>query len=278
METVYIPTRARGPSRQITFGKIAPALRGDFHIRIVCPTEERSAFVSAGYDTISHSQTNLGDTRQWIVEQHTGSDAVVMVDDDFNSWSFRPDPAVGRYEKAKDADILRGFQALFQNLQFHANAGIGPRLFANAREATEYCTRVNGVVGYRKDILQRHGLTFCPLPEDLEMTIQLMRCGYSSVTDFKLVYDQMKSNAVGGCSTYRTLEYHNFHQNRMHRWHKDYTRLVRKTTKDGWFAGQPRIENVISWAKLINRHSPATINMRVGPENCKSRDTDEKSI
>lgn len=259
MQTIYIPTRGRGPSRQITFAKIAPALRGDFLIRIVCPREEHDLFASCGFDVISHSEKNLGDTRQWVVDQHTGDNSVVMVDDDFVSWSARMDPAVGKYRKAVDADILQGFRTLFYNLQHFANAGIGPRLFANARQATELNTRVNGVVGYRKDILQEHGLRFCPLPEDLEMTIQLMRSGYASITDFTLVYDQAMSNAAGGCSVYRTLDFHNAHHTQMNQWHPDYTRLVSKTTKDGWFAGKERLENVISWTKLVNDCYPAPI-------------------
>jgi hypothetical protein len=258
MKRLYLPTRSRGPGRQVTYQKIVPAIRGDFQLVITCHHSEAQPFKDAGYEVIAHAETNLGDVRQFVVNQHTGDPRVVMVDDDFNNWATRI-TGTTHYKKATPEEILNGFNRLFDNLEVYANAGIGPRLFANNRPDVEYCSRVNGVVGYRKDILDKHLLRFVPLPEDLDMTIQLLKHGYSSCTDFQLVFDQSASNAAGGCSDYRTLEFHNHHQTLMYERHKPYTRLVKKTTKGGWFDGVPRIENIILWNKLVRDFNPRMI-------------------
>lgn len=268
---IYIPTLGRGPDAQISYHKIAPALRGDFPVTIVCPHAERDAFKAAGYPVMSHDVVGLGATRQWIMA-HATHNSVVMVDDDFGSWSYRPDPNAGRYKKATDVEIRLGFYRLAELLKDYANAGIGPRLFANHMYPVEYCRRVNGVVGLRKDILEMHELEFIQCPEDLEMTVQLLRAGYASATDFCLVYDQAESNAPGGCSTYRTPQFQAEAVAEFVSLHKDYVRATDKAPKSGWFNGQPRKDVAVRWQKLVREFDPQPISRRTGPVPCRTRD------
>jgi hypothetical protein len=270
---IYIPTKGRGPTKQLTYDKIKHSLGGKFVMSLVCPPEELGAFVEAGYRAIPCSAQRIGATRQWIIE-HADDVKVLMLDDDLNQWSVRPDREEGRYVMASRENIFHGLQELSWLLVDYAHAGIGARLYSNMQAPLVANGRITRAWGLRADVLLEHKLKFtCPV-DDLEMTIQLLRAGYANMVMYALVQDQGISQAPGGASTYRTLEYHNACHEQINRWHPAYTRLVEKTTKGGWFDGKPRKEVVISWAKLVKDFQPTTIgeNQARQPGNPRTRD------
>lgn len=257
---IYIPTKGRGPNQQITYNKLkAAASQCGFPMWIVCPVEEVQSFLDAGYPSVMGCPAErIGATRQWIID-NTEDPSVLMLDDDLGSWAVREHPGVGTYVPAAEWDLRNTLIKVSDYLEIFAHVGIGARLFANNQRAEETNARITRAWGIRADIIKKHGLKFtCPV-DDLEMTIQLLRAGYMNRVIYTTVQDQKMSQAPGGASTYRTLEYHNACQEQIHRWHKNYTRLVEKTTAGGWFNGQPRKEIVIKWTLLELHFKPTTI-------------------
>jgi hypothetical protein len=252
---IYIPTKGRGPRLQKTADILAPV--SVFPITLVCPPEEVTGFQAAGYTAVACPAERIGATRQWIIN-NSPDKSVLMLDDDLGNWACRI-PGSRKYLPASRPQLHQTLMDVAAALEEYAHVGVGARLFANNQEDTVLNGRITRAWGLRADIIKEHDLKFtCPV-DDLEMTIQLIRMGYSNWVTYLTVQDQKESQSPGGASTYRTLEYHNACHEQINRWHPDYTRLVEKATKAGWFDGKPRKEVVISWGKLVTDCYPAPI-------------------
>jgi hypothetical protein len=267
---IVIPTAFRGWDGQHTLKKLAPILGANFLLTIVCPRAERKEYGGYNVTVRPESAAGIGPTRQWIMDTFK-TDKIVMVDDDLANWGVRISPDAGRYMRAKDDDILDAFKRLEQHLEVYAHAGLGPRFFANTKRNFEFNAKMVRVLGYRADIIRSHRLKFAPLVEDTDMTIQLFRAGYASVTDYGCVHDQVLDNAPGGCSEYRTIDMHNQITRLVACYHNDFIDVVEKKAGPQW-GGASRLETRVKWAKLAKVCNPQPIASRVGSLLPRTRD------
>lgn len=252
---IAIPTKGRGPAKQHTYTVLRNA---GCDVTLYCPKQELDDFLAAGFSAQACPASGIGAVRQWIVD-NSPEDAVLMMDDDLKQWSVRPDPEVGIYRKASTVDITNLIEYIADTLEYYAHVGIGHRQYANVQPPRVFCNRAMRAFGVRRDIMQRHNIRFLPLVEDIEVIIQFIRAGYANCIDYTVVHDQTESNAPGGCSSYRTLAYHNEWVAKVVERHSPYVVMVDKTTKGGWFNGLPRKEVKVMWKRLVEDFNPQPI-------------------
>jgi hypothetical protein len=81
--------------------------------------------------------------------------------------------------------------------------------------------------------------------EDMDITLQLLRKGYPNAVWHTTVNDQ-KSNAPGGCSTYRTTESWNADAYKLQRLHPGYVSVVERT-----YEQSTRLEVICQWQRAL---------------------------
>jgi hypothetical protein len=173
-----------------------------------------------------------------------------MLDDDLTFFSRRVDnPALFCRPDPEEITLL--VSEIEDSLDEFAHVGIGSREGGNRLMGHRYFnTRLQRVLAYRTDVLQREGIRFDRLPvmEDFDVNLSLLRAGYRNVMLNWIVNDQGGSNAPGGCSQWRTLDMQAAAARKLAELHYGFVRTVEKTTKTAW-GGQTRLDVRIQWKK-----------------------------
>jgi len=145
--------------------------------------------------------------------------------------------------------------------QGYAHGGVS---MANANyyagsEWKQYNTRACGLIFHNKYVLWKHNVRFDAVQEHqaLHVTLSLLELGYKNVVDYEFMFGHVGTNAAGGCSTYRTVQYlrtQNEILAKLHPW--SVRHFYRKLTGDTAKAisseeGVPAVK--ISWKKAINK-------------------------
>lgn len=89
----------------------------------------------------------------------------------------------------------------------------------------------------------------CCGAEDFYVTLQLLTKGYANRVWYKYVVSPGTSYAEGGCSDYRTLEYHNQACRDLRGKFPQFVRLKEKVMKSGLWKGIPKLGCHVSWKK-----------------------------
>lgn len=236
---IYIPTKGR------VFQETYDSLPQELKRRVI--------FVVDSSETCVHglrtppSVKGIGPTRQWIAEQ-PGDNKFVMLDDDLVFATRRGDEP----EKFRDStpeEITDLFNRVEHMLDSYAHIGVSTREGGNRdTDSFVFNTRLLRILGYRRDVLKDNGVRFdrLELMEDFDVTLQLLRLGYSNIRINWMVHNQRSSNAPGGCSTYRTLEKQSAAARGLAELHPQFVTVVTKQTKTAW-NGQERQDVRIQW-------------------------------
>lgn len=245
---IFIPSLGRADQANHTIDNLPPAVRAK--AKLVVGSNDFKAYAERFGEKTLHvvNVKGIGKVRQHIIDISDGP--VLMLDDDLSFFVRRKDdPRL--LEKAKPADIIAMVDAMERALTKYAHAAVAVREGANRNTDTFiFNTRCLRALGYDASILKKHNIRFDRLPvmEDFDVALQLLRLGYASVTLNRWCQDQGRSNAPGGCSTYRSMAVQSKGARGLARLHPDFVTVVKKQAKSGdeWAV---REDVRVSWKK-----------------------------
>lgn len=245
---IFIPSLGRADQVHHTIDHLPPVVRGQ--AKLVIGAKDFKAYAARfGEDALYVVDVKgIGKVRQHIIDISEGP--VLMLDDDLSFFVRRQDdPRL--LEKAKPADVTKMLSAMKRVLNDYAHAAIAAREGANRNtDEVIYNTRCLRALGYNASVLKKEGVRFDRLPvmEDFDVALQLLRRGYPSITLNKWCQDQGRSNAPGGCSTYRSMQVQSKGAHGLARLHPDFVTVVAKKAKGGGEWAE-REDVRISWKK-----------------------------
>lgn len=254
---VFIPSLGRATRQHVETGPLATLPQDYPYTYVVRPFEEE-AYRKLGVNVtvLSEEVSNIGETRLWIgrIAQAWGLEKFVMLDDDLRFFT-RIDEHGTKLRKSTQEDTLDMLRAVEGVLDSGcALAGISARQGNNhagegPRPLLAHNTRTNGATGVRtKEFLSvEHNRV--KVMEDFDVSIQLLRAGHENATVFYWAYDQNQTNAVGGCSSYRTHAIQHESAVKLQELHGEkLVRLRQKQNKTGGEFGT-RTEVTVYWKK-----------------------------
>lgn len=206
----------------------------------------------------------LSPTRQWIIDNHDikkHGDKLVMMDDDLR-FDVRRKDKPEKFLKSGAEDMEEMFVDLERLLDPNVYVHVGvlgreggnrvmgegdPRLGKRAIRYVEN-RRMMRLLGYRPSVLRKEKVRFDRLPfqQDFDMTLQLLRKGYPNAVLTDWVQGQPASQAVGGVSSYRTLEKLAANAKTLSILHAPFVKIVKKKAKGEW--GE-RSDVIVYWKK-----------------------------
>jgi hypothetical protein len=189
--------------------------------------------------------------RKWIANHahRHGHPYFLMLDDDFRFFRRREDGS-GYLRKAdQPGDMEECLNVTERYLsEGYAAVGISSRQGNNRMPACEYNTRINGAMAFHTEAYlacQHERLT---VMEDFDVILQLLRSGKPNAKFSLFAYDQDKTQAPGGCSTYRTHQNHEESAYRLSELHPGLVKLREKRNRTGGAFGT-RTEVTIYWKR-----------------------------
>ena len=259
---VYIPTYKR-LDRQPTATALAKA---GVNVALVVRQEEalRAVEVAANLSknapgavtvaTLPPTVTNIGQTRQWIME-HSNEEVVIMMDDDlvFARRGKRDDNPL--YLSPCDDDDIYLMVGWLEEITYtgYCLAGISAREGNNRKEGMyEHCARMMRAWAIHRKTFFDIGARFDNLPciEDFDVILHFLVNGYENIINNTYTTNQAGSNVAGGCSTYRTLEVQADAARALAAKYPDFVKAVDKTTKGAW-GGGTRTDVTVQWKKAF---------------------------
>lgn len=203
--------------------------------------------------TLPPGITNIGQTRQWIVEQ-SGESRLIMMDDDLQ-FAVRGKREGLLLSPATCGDIYRMVNWMWETLRDETLVGISAREGNNRKEdSREECTRMMRAWGLRTDVFKSIGARFDNLPciEDFDVILTFLTHGYKNIVNNEYTTNQAGSNVDGGCSTYRTLEVQADAARALAAKYPGIVKAVEKTTKGSW-GGGVRTDVTVFWKKAYQQ-------------------------
>ncbi len=200
----------------------------------------------------------IGKTRQFVLE-HVSAPIVFMLDDDLEFYvrrCYQPEPRLRGAAPDEVGECLDLLTAWLEEDDGIGMVAVSQRRGNNwTRDRwTESAGRPIRVWGYRSPTAQQlaaSGFRFDAFHsvEDFHLALSMLRAGYRIRTTFHYAQGQKASQTAGGCALNRTADIHDADIRKLAETHAGYVKVVQRTTKGGWFGGQPRTDAVISWAK-----------------------------
>lgn len=260
---ILIPTYGR-TACQTTFDGLPDAVRR--RVNFVVQHRELAAWKARMFPSeldmlivLPPSVRTIAATRQWLLD-NLADTRVLMLDDDLTFYRRRDDDPT-RLRAPTTDELHEMFQLMEDMLDQYAHAGVAAREGAN-RNVVRFVqnTRIMRVLGYRFDVLRREGIRFDRLSfmEDFDVALQLLRKGYDNCLINWYAQNQRSSNAPGGCSTYRTIEAHNYAAEGLAALHPEFVKAVKKQTKTAW-GGQERTDVIIQWKAARQSGGPSRL-------------------
>ena len=253
---VFIPTYKR-LNRQPTLAALSAA--GVPTALVVRPEEAQGAsdLAKKHFDctvlTLPQGISNIGQTRQWIVEQ-SDSARLIMMDDDLQ-FAVRGKREGLLLSPAEPADVYDMVDWMWMTLRDESLVGISAREGNNRKEdSREECTRMMRAWGLRTDVFESIGARFDNLPciEDFDVILTFLTNGYKNIVNNEYTTNQAGSNVDGGCSTYRTLEVQADAAHALAAKYPGIVKAVEKTTKGSW-GGGVRTDVTVYWKKAFQQ-------------------------
>lgn len=194
-------------------------------------------------------------TRDYLIHNEVWeSRFVVMLDDDLHFFARRQDDPT-KFRNLESGELGRMLAQLEGMLDRFPHVGIAPREGGNRNtEPFMLNTRIMRVLGYDRDFLRQHAVTFAPMPvmEDFHVSLQLLKLGRDTLVLNNWCNNQAEgSDAAGGCSTYRTAALQAEAAHLLAGLHAPYVKVVEKETKTAW-GGGTRTDVTIQWKKARN--------------------------
>lgn len=261
---LYIHTYGRA-HKQTTLALLPPELQR--RATLVVQAREAKAYahrVGVGGAgellVLPDSIRTLSPTRQWILDQHNvrkHGPKLCLLDDDLRFDKRRMDQK-GLFVVGTHADIRAMFKKLELALDHFAHAGVLAREGGNrVEESFRLATRMTRILAYDVEQVKKVKARFdrVPCKQDFDMTLQLLRAGYPNYVICDYVQGQGGSQAVGGCSAYRTLKMLDDTAHKLAKLHPEFVSVVRKETRSAWGgtrdAPVERTEVVVQWKRAL---------------------------
>lgn len=92
----------------------------------------------------------------------------------------------------------------------------------------------------------------CQATEDMDGTLQYLTEGIPNVIFMRHRVNCSETNAEGGCSVYRTVEYHNESQKVFQSLWPDFVKLKEKKVPSGPWKGETKLNVEVAWKKAYN--------------------------
>lgn len=256
---LYIHTAGR-PQKQTTLQWLPETLRQ--RTTLVVQAHEAGAHEAHGMRllVLPPSIRTLSPTRQYILDKHDvrrHGPKLCLLDDDLRFDKRRMDKA-GLFVVATPRDVVAIFNKLELALDFFAHAGVLAREGGNrVEERFRLATRMTRVLAYDVPRVQKTRARFdrVPCKQDFDMTLQLLRAGLPNYVICDYVQGQGGSQAVGGCSAYRTLKMLDDAARQLAKLHPGFVSVVEKATRSAWGGTNEkpvlRTEVIVQWKKAL---------------------------
>lgn len=268
--TIYIPTIGRATEeQQATLRYLADTRYGEEgRVVLVAHADEVAALSTLRHDTVvmecpmqggDGTLKGLGPTRQWILDNHdveAMGPHIIMADDDLQFFARRFDEQskFRRLEGAAEHEEL--FDRLDQMLHTVPVVGLADRSGANRlAPPVVMTTRMFALIGVNVPIARRIGARFdrVPLQEDFDFILQHLTLGMPNAVLTTHCKDDERSNAPGGCSTYRNPERMSASANKLHSLFPDVVKVVEKETPSWGNGMTTRTDVNVQWKKALKR-------------------------
>lgn len=248
---ILIPSMGRAEAgKQVTLRQLVKA---GVHTTLVVPPQEFKAYwkrFQRFADVVECNETGIGATRAWIFRKWSDK-RILMLDDDmyfYRRVSMDKPTLVRLGDKGIHVMLARIEELLKKYLMVGISARQG-----NNHVDEEFVTNARSMNAYAFDVpkIFEVGIKFgrVPVMEDFDITLQLLRNGYSNAVLYRYCWNQVGSNEVGGCSSYRTAEMQAAAAHRLKELHPDFVTVVQKKTKATWQGMQTRTDVRIAWQK-----------------------------
>lgn len=251
---IYIPTRGRA-SNQITLSNLPSVLRDKAKL-VVDESEKDEHFSLYGPDKVlvapSHCDS-IGKVRQAIIDYHRpdiDGDKLIMLDDDLG-FNMRRIDIREKFLPATEQSVIDGFALVEKLLDEHAHGGIRARQMSQDAPDIDYNCRTLRALAYNVKIMKQENVRFDRLivMEDFDVTLQLLRRGFSNFNISTIIQGQSTSNAPGGCSLYRDGKRQAEGAHGLQQFHPEFVSVrTKKTNWKGWGSDE-RTDVTIAWKK-----------------------------
>lgn len=214
-----------------------------------------------GITVVPSDATYIGQKRAEIGQYAAanGWSKFCMLDDDLSQFAVRVDPVVRDLRKCDPHDIVEMFVYVARYLDWYVHVGISPRQGNVAYGSAEKpivveCARMLRFLAYQTEVFNsiEHRM---PILEDIDATLQLLNRGHKNAVFFHWSQDQRATGTKGGCSLYRTREFHDANVQRLHEYWPTLTKIRIKENfgEDAVRAGfHKRTEIVVNWEGTYN--------------------------
>jgi hypothetical protein len=248
---LFIPTYRR-VEKQRTWDNL-PNFAKEFTY-LVCGEDEREDHEKAGRQVWVHPEGfhRVAPKRQWIVENSSDS-KIVMADDDL---SFRcREEGDYKLRPMEEDDFRKMFDTLEEELDNYAAVGVSSQAGNNHTFPATILSpgRMFTMYALRADILLREQIRFDDLEvmEDFHVALSLLRKGLPNAILQSWCWSQAKSNAAGGCSTYRTAEVQDKNARKLAELHAPFVTVVEKESKSWGNGLEKRTDVRVQWKKAL---------------------------
>lgn len=245
---LYIPTYRR-VHRQYTWNSLPERWREQ--ARLVAPPDETAQLEKLGYPVLPCPVEGIGAKRQWIIDQHTDGDHVLMLDDDLRFYGRRADNW-GKFVTLTDAGPL--LDDVLQMLEQVPLVGLAARSGANYVELpVRMFGRIYSALFLNVEVARRHDIRFDQVQfmEDFDVALRFLLLGYpTALNSAYAVAQATKANATGGCSVYRDAAGQAAAARTLHARYPDLVKVVEKQ-QDGVNGWGTRTDVRIAWTKAF---------------------------
>lgn len=199
----------------------------------------------------------LSPTRQWILEEaHKNKEEKICLFDDDLHFFHRTSKKDWHLKKNTDEDMVEMVDLLDSWLNEIIHCSISHR-FGNESVRAEHISpgRAMQVLAYRTHDVISLGARFDRIQakQDMDMTLQLLRAGYTNRISFTFCHDQIRSTndpKHGGCAEYRTAFMMDESVHELARLHPGLVR-VRKPVSAAAKKRGVALEVIVDWKKAL---------------------------
>lgn len=253
---IVIPSCGRAdPAKQVTLRYLNEA---GFDPYLVVPSKEvkqyeqmRDAFDGFRFSVLGCPESGIGKTRAWILRQwHRNGENVMMLDDDMYFYR-RPHMDSPKLKRAKPKHVQWMVERVEELLEDYPMVGVSARQ-GNNHVDKEFvtCARAMNVYAFDVSTVLKHcTLGRVDVMEDFDITLQLLEQGFANAVLYKYCWNQVGSNASGGCSEYRTGEVQAKAARKLKKLHPEFVTVVEKKAKSTWKGMETRTDVRIAWQK-----------------------------
>lgn len=246
---IIIPTYKR-LHNQITLRNLEPIKE---HITLVVRPEEALEALDLHPNVVSITDpvSNFSETIEWIVKKGFPNERIWILDDDLSFYTLTKE---GTRTKINNTElILDMYKRVDELSKTYAHGGlwqpVAPPNMAHwpGVENARYSTNK----WYNLSLFDATELDWTSIPaaEDFHIMLQLYERDLSPYLLMEYYVIAAATNASGGCSVYRTIEYHNESMRALQRAHPNTVSLRDKIQKTGPWKGIPRLACRISMKK-----------------------------